>query len=279
MFKDSIYKRYMPAIIPVQAINEDAWWFLFDSGKLYVQSDGMNVKIPYFSISKLIPNEIVRTQYLGLLDGKACYCGEISAAHASLLESDYFDLRSLFGILEDDLFLLAGRAYQILNWDHHHQYCGRCATSMIQKEDERAKFCPKCNLIVYPGISPAVITAIIKGNEILLAHATHFAGNMYSAIAGFVEPGETLEETVKREVYEEVGLRIKNIKYFGNQPWPFPNSLMIAFTSEYESGEISVDGNEISQAGWYTVHNLPQIPGRISIARQLIDWFIDNHSS
>lgn len=279
MLKDSIYKRYVPAIIPVQATYEDAWWFLFDSGKLYVQSDDKNVRIPCFSISKLIPNEIVRMQYLGLLDGKACYCGEINAAHTSLLESDYFDLRSLFGILEDDLFLLAGRAYQILNWDYNHQYCGRCGTSTIQKEDERAKLCPKCNLIVYPGISPAVITAIIKGNEILLAHAMRFAGNMYSVIAGFVEPGETLEETVKREVYEEVGLRIKNIKYFGNQPWPFPNSLMIAFTSEYESGEISVDGNEISQAGWYTVHNLPQIPGRISIARQLIDWFIDNHSS
>lgn len=278
MLKESIYKRYVPACTPQQETCEDAWWFLFDSGKLYLQSDGEVKNIPYFNISKLLPEEIIRSQYLGLLDGKACFCGEIDSGHASLHTSDYFDLRSLFGILDDDLFLLAGRALQILNWDHNHQHCGRCGGETIQKEDEKAKFCPTCNLIFYPRISPAIITAIVKGNELLLAHATRFGGNMFSVIAGFVELGETLEETVKREIYEEVGLRVKNIKYFGNQPWPFPDSLMIAFTSEYESGEISVDGNEISEAGWYSVHNFPQIPGKVSIARQLIDWFISNHS-
>jgi NAD+ diphosphatase len=179
--------------------------------------------------------------------------------------------------MEDHLFSLAGRAIQIVNWNQTHQFCGRCGTRTDDKLDERAKICPKCGLISFPLLSPAIIVAVVQGSRILLAHANHFPDGFYSVLAGFVEPGETLEECVQREVQEEVGLQLKNIRYFGSQPWPFPHSLMIAFTAEYAGGQITTDGMEIRDAGWFTAHDLPLIPGKISIARRLIDWFVEDY--
>jgi NAD+ diphosphatase len=143
--------------------------------------------------------------------------------------------------------------------------------------EERAKQCTACSSRVYPRISPAVIVAITREDKLLLARASRFKTGMHSVIAGFVEPGETLEECVRREVSEEVGLEIKNIRYFSSQPWPFPDSLMIAFTAEYSSGEITVDNSEIVEANWYKADELPEIPGKASVARKLIDWFCENH--
>ncbi|HEY5585326.1 MAG TPA: NAD(+) diphosphatase, partial [Ruminiclostridium sp.] len=166
------------------------------------------------------------------------------------------------------------KAFQIVSWDQTNQFCGRCGSSTQPQPSERAKICPKCGFISYPRICPATITAIFKDDKILLAHAAAFKGNLYSLIAGFLEPGETLEECVKREIMEEVSLKVKNIKYFGSQPWPFPNSMMIGFTAEYESGEITVDGVEISEAGWFGVDNLPELPFEMSIARKIINSYI-----
>jgi NAD+ diphosphatase len=123
-----------------------------------------------------------------------------------------------------------------------------------------------------------VITAVLKDDKILLIHYAAFPGNRYTIIAGFVEPGETLEECVKREVKEETGVTVKNIRYLGSQPWPFPHSLMIGFTAEYESGDIAVDGKEVSAAGWFDVHNMPEGPPKMSIAREIIDWYIQQNS-
>ncbi|MBW1863503.1 MAG: NAD(+) diphosphatase, partial [Deltaproteobacteria bacterium] len=119
--------------------------------------------------------------------------------------------------------------------------------------------------------------AVLRGNQILLARANRFPYKFYSVLAGFVEPEESLEECLKREVKEEVGVEVKNICYFGSQPWPFPNSLMVAFTADYAKGKITIDENEIMDAGWFTADNLPRIPDKISIARRLIDWFVKNH--
>ena len=189
---------------------------------------------------------------------------------------EFRELRSLYDDLEEDIFLLAGKASQIVNWDRNHQFCGRCSTHTENMTDELAKKCPACGFKSYTRLSPAVITAIIKNGKILMAKQG-YRGDMYGLIAGFVEPGETIEEAVKRETQEEVGLKIKNIKYFGSQPWPFPNSLMIAFTADYESGEIQVDGNEITSARWFTADELPRIPSQMSIAGELIDWFINKY--
>ena len=182
-------------------------------------------------------------------------------------------LRELYGELPEDLFAIAARAIQIVGWDRTHQFCGHCATPTIQPPTERAKRCPKCELRQYPRLSPAVIMLVYRGDEILLARAPRFRSGMYSVLAGFVEPGESLEETVAREVREEVGIEVKNIRYFGSQPWPFPNSLMVGFTAEYASGTLTPEPTEIEAAAWFTKDNLPPIPSKLSIARKLIDWF------
>ena len=163
----------------------------------------------------------------------------------------------------------------MVTWNQNHQFCGRCGTPTVNDRQELAKRCPKCDLKNYPRISPAIIVAVVKDDRLLLARAHRFPTEMYSVLAGFVEPGETLEECVIREVKEETGIDVKDITYFGSQPWPFPDSLMIAFTTRYAGGNIRIEQNEIAHADWFSAHNLPKIPGKLSIARQLIDWFID----
>ena len=139
---------------------------------------------------------------------------------------------------------------------------------------ERGKKCPNCGELFYPRISPAVIVLIKKGNEILLARSPNFPSGLYGLVAGFIEPGESAETAVVREIREEVGIEVKNITYFGTQAWPFPNSLMIGFTAEYDSGEVLPDGVEIEDAGWFSAEKLPVLPGKISISRKLIDHFL-----
>jgi NAD+ diphosphatase len=184
-------------------------------------------------------------------------------------------LRQVYGLLDEDLFWIAARAVQIVDWDRTHQFCGRCGLPLKIKTTDRAKECFQCGLLHFPRLAPAIIVLVERGDKLLLARSRHFMPGMYSVLAGFVEPGEPLEEAVVREVREEVGIEIKDIKYFGSQPWPFPHSLMIGFTATYASGEISPDDSEIEDAGWFTVDNLPRIPGKISIARKLIDWFME----
>lgn len=275
MPRESIYKSYQPAVTFESVNNDHSYWFVFCSNKLLINPDECTVpcskKLAELNISP------VRTQYLGTLKGHPCYSVEVSPDIAVPEGMSFNELRSLYGILDEDIFILAGRAIQIVNWDQTHQYCGRCGHKTETLRDERAKKCPECGLINFPRISPAAITAVFKENKILLSHNAAFRGNIHSLIAGFVEPGETLEECIKREVFEEVGIRVKNIKYFGSQPWPFPNSLMIGFTAEHESGEISVDGKEISEAGWYDVNNLPELPPKMSIAREIIDRFMQSN--
>ncbi len=163
-------------------------------------------------------------------------------------------------------------------WDRTHRFCGQCGAPTEDEPHERAKRCPACGLIGYPRLSPAIIIAVVRktdqGDRLLLARNHRFPTGRYSVIAGFVEPGETLEECAQREVCEEVGIRIRNVRYFGSQPWPFPNSLMIAFTAEYAGGEITLEESEIAEAGWFAAGALPDIPPRMSISRRLIDWFV-----
>ena len=137
--------------------------------------------------------------------------------------------------------------------------------------------CPACGLLSFPRLSPAVITLVERGDEVLLARGVNFPAAFYSTLAGFVEPGESLEEAVEREIFEEVGVRVKDVTYFGSQPWPFPHSLMIGFLAQYESGEIHIDKREIAAAAWFTAGNMPKMPGKISIARRLIDSYLAKH--
>jgi NAD+ diphosphatase len=164
---------------------------------------------------------------------------------------------------------------QLIRWDRGHKFCGQCGKLTESKKDERAKICPSCGLSAYPRLSPAVIVAVVKGDRLLLGTSKRFRADFWSVLAGFVEPGETLEECVVREVREEVGILVENVHYFGSQPWPFPDSLMVGFTAEYAAGEITVDQTELTDANWFTADDLPRIPPKVSIARRLIDWFVE----
>ena len=268
---------FISSFKPPPKVEKTALWFIFQDQKLLIKNEDENYIVLQSPDLKALSLAPVRQQYLGSLDGRPCYAAELSNAAPI---SDIFafkGLRSLFGRLEEELIWIAGLANQLVHWNQGHQYCGKCGNLTEDKADERAKFCPKCALMNYPRLSPAIIVAVLKDNKILLAHSQRFPTKFYSVLAGFVEPGETLEECIKREVREEVGIAVKNIRYFGSQPWPFPDSLMIAFTAEYAGGEIEIDNSEIIYAGWFTADSLPSIPPKISIARHLIDWFSEKN--
>ena len=208
--------------------------------------------------------------FLGTLDGVPCWALGVPAEAPDPPGHRWQTLMGLGAAWGTDAWMLAGRAVQLIEWWRTSRFCGRCGTATRPAVGERAMHCPACQLSAYPRLAPAVIVLVRRGDEVLLAQGRGFRG-MYSTLAGFVEPGETLEEAVHREVAEEVGVRLGAVRYFASQPWPFPHSLMVGFLAEWASGEIDVDGDEIVDAGWYGVDNLPPIPPRLSIARRLID--------
>ncbi len=265
--------EFKPDYQSADKIEANGLFFIFRQNQLLIKNAGDDIAIPaWHEVSGLDP-ELSSVQHIGVLDGNACY--------AAALESDiplpeHFqckDLRSLFSRLDENLIWVAGRANQLVDWQRTHQYCGACGHLTEDKKGERAKICPQCKLVNYPRLSPAVIMAVTRGDKILLARNNRFKIPMYSVLAGFVEPSETLEQCVHREVREEVGIEVKNIRYFGSQPWPFPNSLMVGFTAEYAGGQIVIDPDELRDADWFTKADLPQTPPTISIAGRLIEWF------
>jgi len=265
--------------LPYPQDDEKAFWFVFWGDKLYVKLNSQAAHIPYTDNLPGILSASAAKLYLGRINTLPCFAieaAEASAIHDSLSP---IGLRQLFGFIDDELFWLAARAYHLINWNRNNQYCGRCGEKTSFKELEHSKICNTCSLSIYPKISPAVIVAITKGDKLLLAKNVNNTTGFYSVLAGFVEPGENLEECIKREIKEEAGIEVKNIRYFGSQPWPFPDSLMIGFTAEYAGGELILDKSELSDAGWYAAEDLPQIPGSISISRKLIDWFVSSQTS
>jgi len=274
---NGIYKKYVPVLSPIEP-TEKSVWFIFNNRQLLTEiCDGNLCRLPVISDPSEIGLNTLRKLYLGTYDKYNCYCAEVDNTTSLPDNMTFDDLRSVYGKLDEDVFWLATRAVQIVDWDRTFQYCSCCGTKTETKSDERAKVCPKCGFLSFPRISPAIIVAVIRDGKILLAHNRNFPSKRYSVIAGFVEPGETLEEAVQREIMEETGILVKNIRYFGSQPWPFPNSLMLGFTAEYAGGEIKVDNVEITHADWFDSRNLPDIPARLSISRKLIDWFAENY--
>jgi NAD+ diphosphatase len=268
---ESMGRLFNPSVMGSPG-SQPAWWFACSAGKLLV--DLASMQPPFLQDLAELGLEPVRTQVLGTLDGSPCYSAELLPDAPTPRDMQWVKLRELYGRLEDGLFAIGGRAMQIVEWDRTHQYCGCCATPTFYSTQERAKRCSNCGLVNYPRLSPAVIVLISRGEEVLLAKAPRFPVGMYSILAGFVEPGESLEETIVREVREEVGVEVADIRYFGSQPWPYPNSLMIGFTAGYAGGEIVIDQQEIIEAGWFHKQNLPLIPPPLSIARKMIDWFV-----
>ncbi len=210
--------------------------------------------------------------YLGQLGDSHCFAATATGDCDTPTGHNWYSLRALFGVLGDDAFSLAGRAQQLLDWDLTHRFCGRCASPTDFSTSERSRVCPQCGLVAFPRLAPAVMVQIRRlPNEILLARSPHFPVGMYSSLAGFAEPGESLEQTIEREVLEEVGVRVTNLRYFASQNWPFPHSMMIAFVADWDGGDICTDADEIESAAWFRIDELPLIPSPISIARKLID--------
>src|SRR5665213_422121 len=208
-------------------------------------------------------------EFLGTLDGMPCWAVEVAEA------SRHLDLRQLWGIVDDETWAVASRAVQIVDWARSHRYCGSCGTPTEKSLGERARRCPACGLLAFPRIAPAVIVLIERDDgRVLLARNVNFRGSMFSCLAGFVEPGENLEQAVVREVREEVGIEIRDLEYFGSQPWPFPHSLMVGYRARYAAGDIVCEEAEIAEAAWFSADDLPDIPPAMSIDRRLIDDWV-----
>jgi NAD+ diphosphatase len=268
-------RKFISGIISPMEQLEPAWWFAFHESKLLLYQEPTSVSLPFLIDFGELGLTTLSEHYLGRLDDHPCYAVEVVDGTTPPGGMIFEGLRQTYGRLDEDLFWIAARAVQIVDWNRTHQFCGRCGVPLRTMTTERAKECPQCKLLHFPRLSPAIIVLVERDNKLLLARSRHFPPGMYSVIAGFVEPGESLEEAVVRELGEEVGISVKDIKYFGSQSWPFPHSLMIGFTATYADGEISLNDSEIEDANWFTADHFPRIPDKISIARKLIDWFLE----
>jgi NAD+ diphosphatase len=261
------------------AAPEERIWFLFRGDRLLVIEgrEGIDA-LPRLREEEgraLLP--LLRLHAIGTLDGVPCLAGEVGADAADPAGTRFTPLRPLLPLFPELLFAAAGRAFQTIDWDRGHAFCGRCGTATTLLQGERGRACPSCGRHFFPPVSPAVIVAVVRDGKLLLARGRRVPpSSFHSVLAGFVEPGETLEQCVRREVTEEAGITLGEVRYFGSQPWPFPHSLMVGFTADWAGGEIVPEEKEIEEAGWYgpeEVRSMP-VPPPYSIAGKLVAWFL-----
>lgn len=256
-----------------QSSSKTPLWFVLYRDTLYLAGSETQRHVPQQVTPPVAAGDILYSRCIGSYCGQACMVLELRGNDSDTSLAPV-TLREAHGHIGEELWIIAGRASQILRWRRDHRYCGRCGTEMREEPDEVLRRCPKCDFFTYPRISPAVIMSVIKDDSILLGRSPRFPPGMFSVLAGFVEPGETLEQAVAREVCEEVNIEITDIRYFASQPWPFPHSLMVGFTARYASGTIEVDNRELEEAGWFSSAAMPRLPSSISISRRLIDDFL-----
>lgn len=256
-------------------------WFVFFEDQLLLMKEktisGEYIyKVPFGTESPVKPGAGITVHEVYLPTEERVCAFSVGQPVAESAEWAMINLRASYDYITLEEYKAAGKAYQILYWDLHSRFCPACGTPAEQQTPIMKK-CPTCGYEIYPPISTAIIVLIRRGEEILLVHARNFRGTFYGLVAGFLEAGETLEQCVEREVKEETGLQVKNITYFGNQPWPYPSGLMVGFIADYESGEIKLQKDELSAGAFYTKKNMPEIPRKMSIARKMIDWWLENN--
>lgn len=249
----------------------NVYWFIFFNDQLLLQKKGETYTIPY-SINP--PVTVKNVLEVNLLEDMPACTASVDTPLEETAEYLLMGLRASYDYLDPVLHKIAGKAYELIYWDQHSRFCPSCGTKTVM-QTTISKQCPNCKYEIYPVVSPAILVLIRKGDAILLVHARNFRGSFYGLVAGFLETGETLEECVRREVMEETGLEINNITYFGNQPWPYPSNLMVGFIADYVSGTIRLQDEELSEGAFFTKDNLPELPRKLSLARKMIDWWLE----
>lgn len=251
------------------------YWLIFQQDRLLLLAAPNETPFPNQTVIQALKPHFLRQHLLAEEETLIIHCAEVPETLELTPDFNPLPLRRALETIGDDWYVLAAKAYSIIHWDKNHRYCGRCGQATTHPTPSFERVCPNCSLTFYPRISPSIIVLIQKGDEVLMARSAHFMPGVYGFIAGFVEAGESIEATVHREVMEEVGIRIKNLKYFGSQAWPFPDSLMMAFFADYDSGDIRIDYRELEDAGWYHYQQLPGRPSsNLSIASKLLDHYL-----
>lgn len=254
------------------------YWFIFQNNNLLLLKQNNNLPGDA-ECASLVPH-FLRHFQLGQFNNNDYSCAETSKKCVISEQFYTLPLKQALPLFSEDMYSLTVKAFSVINWDRNHRFCSSCGSQTAHRANTFERLCSSCELSFFPRISPSIIVLIKKEDHLLMARSPHYASGVYGLIAGFVEAGERIEETVHREVQEEIGIKIKNLSYFGSQSWPFPDSLMLAFTADYDSGEIVIDQKEIEAAGWYKYNKLPGLPSTsVSIAMKLINHFIQINAS
>lgn len=268
---------FEPGVDALAEPTDDDICFVFRRSELLLAPSPDNSALPRFAQLEAVRNCIVRANLIGWFNQRPAFAIEMAEDVVDLYALEYRPLRGAFGALDEQTWMIAGLAAQVVEWDRSHQFCGRCGARTDYLSTERGKRCLACDLVAYPRVSPAVIVIVERGDDVLLARGPHLAAGVYALVAGFVEAGESLEAAVRREIREEVAIEVEDIEYFDSQSWPFPHSLMVGFTAQFASGEIEIERNEIEDARWFSPGDMPRVPPPLSIARKLIDRYAAKH--
>ncbi len=264
MIEKSIYENYQIDFSDTIEPKDDDILFIFNKNReLYLDE---NKKLPK-SLDDFKPDFCL---FIGIYNNKKAFVINVET------QEEFYPLQEVYEF-NHDLYHIAGKAVLVRDWYISHRFCGRCGVETQLDEKDMMLKCPSCGQVHYPRIAPAIIVAVRNDGKLLMAKHSYHKTHKYALVAGFVEPGESIEEAVHREVLEEIGIKIKNLKYQKSQSWPFPNSLMLAFTAEYDSGDIKVDGDEIVKAKWFKKEEIERYDSDISISDWLIQEFIDNY--
>ena len=255
--------------------NTTALWFIFHDKKLLLVPEKKGIAaLPHIHDKSRPDKRAVRVHELGYFENWPCFACVLEKIPDDLSSCIPVDLRASYEILDEALYLVAGRGSMLAHWNRFSQFCPACGAETVPALPISKK-CPSCGHEIFPHIAVATIVLVRKQDSILLIRAHSLRGSGHGLVAGFLEPGETLEECVAREVLEETGLFIGNIRYFASQPWPYPSGLMVGFTADYVSGDIQIQAEELSSAAFYPREGLPSLPAKLSIARRLVDDWLN----
>ena len=272
---------------PDRRPSEAAYWFLLDRDRLLLRhnTDGWYIPLaaepPVEAAAAMeITGQVARTTPGPEPASNTIryFASSVEVPQPAPAGMEWVALRASYDLLGERVYALAGKAFELVHWERNSRFCPACGTGM-EPHSEISRRCPTCGKELFPAISPAIIVLICKGDSILLARTCYSRSPFMGLVAGFLETGESLEACVHREVFEETGLQIRNLRYFGNQPWPYPSGLMVGFIADYAAGEIRLQKEELSEAAFFDRNRLPPLPPPLSLARRMIDWWLDCPSS